>query len=106
MSCSTFTVRIRDYLVMLCQKANKPQLGGGYMAPMGAVHWNYVKKLQTQMREQGLEVSVAVLNYTLTPHARFPGQLRQAVSALRHLVEKEKRSPSTVSKLYWKLDEV
>ncbi|KAH7383808.1 Alpha/Beta hydrolase protein [Pyrenochaeta sp. MPI-SDFR-AT-0127] len=70
--------------------------GGGYMAPMGAVHWNYMKKIQKQMEEKGLELSIAVLNYTLTPHARFPGQLRQAVSALRHLLEKEKRSPSTI----------
>lgn len=70
--------------------------GGGYMAPMSSAHWGYLKKLQAKMGENDLDLSIACLNYTLTPHAKFPGQLRQAVSGLRYLIEKEERLPPTV----------
>jgi hypothetical protein len=43
------------------------------------------------------DFAIFCLDYTLVPHAVYPTQLRQAVSALRYLVQAQNRSPRTVS---------
>ncbi|KAK0610057.1 Alpha/Beta hydrolase protein [Bombardia bombarda] len=68
--------------------------GGGYILPCqpGHLDWclrAYVKhpKVQELMRQgEDGEVAVAVLQYTLAPEAKYPGQLRQAAAALAHLL--------------------
>lgn len=49
------------------------------------------------MIEAGGDISVLSLSYTLAPNAKYPTQLRQAVSALQYLIETEGRDPLKVS---------
>jgi acetyl esterase/lipase len=44
----------------------------------------------------GHDVAIFFLAYTLTPHATYPAQLRQAVEALRYILTETNRSPSNV----------
>lgn len=46
---------------------------------------------------QNLELSVAIVAYTIAPAGVYPLQLRQAVSALRYLTETAQIAPSDVS---------
>lgn len=73
--------------------------GGGYIIPSTDGHWEYQYKLREKMIESGGDISVLSLSYTLAPNATYPIQLRQAVSALRYLVETEGRDPSTVRRV-------
>lgn len=62
--------------------------GGGYMVPMGDAYWQFMEYLASQFAaKQNGGVTIAVLEYTLTPHARYPTQLSQAAHALFHLIE-------------------
>jgi acetyl esterase/lipase len=67
--------------------------GGGYVCPPSEGHFQYLLHLQRSLPD----ASILLLAYTLAPEAQYPTQLIQAVSVLRHLVETEKRDPSTVS---------
>ncbi|ETS73029.1 hypothetical protein PFICI_15204 [Pestalotiopsis fici W106-1] len=60
--------------------------GGGYIAPVTPGHFEWCFRAYVE-RESGHEVAVAVLQYTLCPAARYPTQLMQATSALRHLMD-------------------
>ncbi|KAH7113560.1 Alpha/Beta hydrolase protein [Dactylonectria macrodidyma] len=61
--------------------------GGGYIAPLllGHLEWCWRAFVMTGI-EMHTEVAVAVLDYTLSPEARYPVQLCQAASALSHLL--------------------
>ncbi|KAF5572863.1 triacylglycerol lipase 2 [Fusarium pseudocircinatum] len=61
--------------------------GGGYAAPIttGHLDWCWRSYVLAGI-EKGVEVAVAVLEYTLIPEARYPVQLRQAASGLAHLL--------------------
>ncbi|KAH6894652.1 Alpha/Beta hydrolase protein [Thelonectria olida] len=61
--------------------------GGGYFAPLrpGHLEWCWQAYIETGI-EMNVEVAVAVLEYTLCPHARYPVQLRQAAAGLAHLL--------------------
>ncbi|RSL53452.1 hypothetical protein CEP53_007759 [Fusarium sp. AF-6] len=61
--------------------------GGGYIAALlpGHLEWCW-RAYITAGVEMQTEVAVAVLEYTLCPEARYPVQLRQAASALAHLL--------------------
>ncbi|KAI5463057.1 Alpha/Beta hydrolase protein [Mariannaea sp. PMI_226] len=63
--------------------------GGGYISPLlpGHLEWCWRAYVVAGM-EMKTEVAVAVLEYTLCPEARHPVQLRQATSALAHLLSK------------------
>ncbi|WZH42191.1 Alpha/Beta hydrolase protein [Fusarium acuminatum] len=63
--------------------------GGGYAAPLttGHLEWCW-RSYVTAGSDMGIEVAVAVLEYTLTTEARHPVQLRQATSGLAHLLSK------------------
>ncbi|PFH45237.1 hypothetical protein AMATHDRAFT_161574 [Amanita thiersii Skay4041] len=60
--------------------------GGGYVAPMQhftATFWRY---LQLRLESRGIDVGIAVLNYSLVPSKLFPAQLHQAISAVEYLL--------------------
>jgi acetyl esterase/lipase len=44
----------------------------------------------------GHDVAVFFLAYTLTPHATYPTQLRQAIEALRYILTETNRSPANI----------
>ncbi|CVL11669.1 related to triacylglycerol lipase 2 [Fusarium proliferatum] len=63
--------------------------GGGYAAPITTGHLDWCwRAFVLAGIEKGVEVAVAVLEYTLIPEARYPVQLRQAASGLAHLLQK------------------
>ncbi|KAH7210602.1 Alpha/Beta hydrolase protein [Fusarium oxysporum] len=63
--------------------------GGGFAAPMTTGHLDWCWRAYVLAGiEKGVEVAVAVLEYTLIPEARYPVQLRQAASGLAHLLHK------------------
>ncbi|KAF4340747.1 triacylglycerol lipase 2 [Fusarium beomiforme] len=74
------------------QQAKKVVLffhGGGYAAPITAGHLEWCWRAYVVAGiEMGIDVAVAVLEYTLTPEARYPVQLRQAASGLKSLLHK------------------
>ncbi|OHW95627.1 alpha beta hydrolase fold protein [Colletotrichum incanum] len=72
------------------RKATKVVLffhGGGYVAPIGSGHftwcWNCYVADGPGAKD---EVAVAILEYSLCPGTKYPTQLRQAVTALNHLL--------------------
>jgi acetyl esterase/lipase len=63
--------------------------GGGYAAPITTGHLDWCwRSFVLAGIEKGVEVAVAVLEYTLIPEARYPVQLRQAASGLACLLQK------------------
>jgi acetyl esterase/lipase len=48
------------------------------------------------LNENGHDLAVFFPRYTLTPHAVYPTQLRQAVEALRYIINETGRSPANV----------
>jgi acetyl esterase/lipase len=63
--------------------------GGGYVAPLlpGHLEWCW-RTYVAAGRETDIEVAVAVLEYQLCPEAKYPEQLRQAVTALAHILSR------------------
>lgn len=61
--------------------------GGGYVAPLlpGHLEWCWRAYVAAGF-ETNTEVAVAVLEYQLCPEAKYPEQLRQAVTALSHIL--------------------
>lgn len=70
--------------------------GGGFIAAATPGHLKYQFALQKAIRKQGHDLSIFSLSYTLAPKAVYPSQLNQAASALRYLVQDQKRDPSTI----------
>ncbi|KAI8682309.1 Abhydrolase-3 domain-containing protein [Fusarium sp. Ph1] len=66
--------------------------GGGYISPLlpGHLEWCWRAYIAAGI-EKKTEVAVAVLEYTLCPEASYPVQLRQAASALAHLLSQHVR---------------
>ncbi|KAJ0121967.1 hypothetical protein J7T55_002478 [Diaporthe amygdali] len=64
--------------------------GGGYITPAIPGHMEWCLQAYVvankHMRNSRDRVAVAVLQYTLTPQARFPTQMCQAASGLAHLL--------------------
>lgn len=62
--------------------------GGGYMVPIrkGHLEWCWRAYVAPGLEDGGVETAVAVLQYTVTPGARFPTQLRQAASGLSRIL--------------------
>ncbi|KAH8898820.1 alpha/beta-hydrolase [Thozetella sp. PMI_491] len=62
--------------------------GGGYIAPIIAGHLNWCYRAYVLAAAAiDIDCAVAVLQYTLVPEARYPVQLQQAVSALKHIIQ-------------------
>lgn len=70
--------------------------GGGFQYPAVKPHFEFISGLVDSLNAVGHDLSVFFLTYTLTPYARYPTQLRQAVEALRYILVDTKRSPSDV----------
>ncbi|KAL1887664.1 hypothetical protein Sste5346_010059 [Sporothrix stenoceras] len=61
--------------------------GGGYVAPLMRGHLEWCWRVFVEPHVSTFnEIAVAILDYTLCPHAQFPTQLRQAVDALQFLL--------------------
>ncbi|KAI1205455.1 Alpha/Beta hydrolase protein [Annulohypoxylon truncatum] len=62
--------------------------GGGYIAPIIRGHFfAAVNAFLVPGNEVGVEVAVAILSYSLAPAKTFPAQLRQAVLALKCILD-------------------
>ncbi|RJE19234.1 hypothetical protein PHISCL_08422 [Aspergillus sclerotialis] len=70
--------------------------GGGFALAASAGHFNFVNNLITTLNNNGHDVALFFLAYTLTPSASYPTQLRQSVEALRYILSDQSRSPSSV----------
>jgi acetyl esterase/lipase len=60
------------------------------------VHFEFWLEMLRALNESGHDLAVFFPRYTLTPHATYPTQLRQAVEALRHIIVTTGRSASNV----------
>lgn len=74
-----------------------PPTGGGFYGAATVGHMRYLYTLQEEMKKLGHDFAIFALTYTLAPGAVYPTQLRQAASALTHLLTEENRDPSMVS---------
>lgn len=62
----------------------------------GATHFDFWLDLLQVINENGHDIAVFFPRYTLTPHEVYPTQLRQAVGALRYILNDAERAPSNV----------
>jgi len=61
--------------------------GGGFSLPMTEDVCNFWLYAQKQLAEtESVDFSIAIVKYTLVPHAHFPTPLHQTVAALNHLL--------------------
>ncbi|KAI9924921.1 hypothetical protein ASPWEDRAFT_31766 [Aspergillus wentii DTO 134E9] len=70
--------------------------GGAYVNPAHPQHIETLIDCMKACHAQNLELSVAIVAYTIAPAGVYPLQLRQAVSALRYLTETAQIAPSDV----------
>ncbi|KAF7763495.1 hypothetical protein Agabi119p4_8032 [Agaricus bisporus var. burnettii] len=59
--------------------------GGAFLLPPIDTHVKFWARVGAKLGERGINVSLAMLEYTLVPAAAFPTQLKQAVAAINHL---------------------
>jgi len=59
-------------------------------------HFEFWLEMIRALNENGHDLAVFFPRYTLTPHAVYPTQLRQAVEALRYIINETGRSPANV----------
>lgn len=71
-------------------------LGGGYIAPATPGHMKYQFALPEYLRKQGIDISIFSLSYHLAPQGVYPTQIKQALAALQHVIEKDGRDPGTI----------
>ncbi|KAB8237401.1 hypothetical protein ETB97_001384 [Aspergillus alliaceus] len=70
--------------------------GGGFALACAPGHITFYNTLINTLNAEGHDIALFLLTYTLTPHAVYPTQLRQAVEALRYILTDTHRDPSTV----------
>ncbi|OOF92897.1 hypothetical protein ASPCADRAFT_133284 [Aspergillus carbonarius ITEM 5010] len=70
--------------------------GGGFALPANVGYFKFFTKLIATMAASNKSLAVFTLTYTLAPQATYPTQLRQAVSALRHVLDKTSHGPSHI----------
>ncbi|TWU71017.1 hypothetical protein ED733_002674 [Metarhizium rileyi] len=68
--------------------------GGGFCLPANKAYFDFLQHLVTCSRASSQDLAIFVLTYSLAPAANHPTQLKQAVSALRHVLAS--RAPSNV----------
>lgn len=61
--------------------------GGGFALPANRGYFKFFTNILADARQTNKSLSVFCLSYTLAPHAQYPVQLRQAVEALRHVLQ-------------------
>ncbi|BDD64255.1 hypothetical protein MAP00_009093 [Monascus purpureus] len=71
--------------------------GGGFNFPASTMHFSFFySEIVKPLNKEGHDVAFFFLEYTLTPCASYPTQLRQAVEGLRYILDETKRLPSSV----------
>ncbi|KAF3933509.1 hypothetical protein ABW20_dc0101621 [Dactylellina cionopaga] len=70
--------------------------GGGYNLGIGEHHLVWLHRVQQALKKRGVEVDLAIMEYGLTPVARYPTQLIQSVEVLRSLIEKHGYDPANI----------
>ncbi|KAF4769758.1 hypothetical protein N7455_006440 [Penicillium solitum] len=70
--------------------------GGGFAMPAIPAYFDFWIEMLKALNETGHDLAVFFPRYTLTPHATYPTQLRQAVEALRYIINETGRSPANV----------
>lgn len=82
----------------ICPQPNptNPHPGGGFALSGGEGHFTFYNGLIESLNANGHDVALFFLSYTLTPHASYPTQLRQAVEALRYILISTPRTPADV----------
>ncbi|KAK8918010.1 putative carboxylesterase 6 [Metarhizium anisopliae] len=68
--------------------------GGGFGMAANTAFFEFWEKLVVSARTRDKDLAVFALSYTLSPHARYPTQLTQAVEALRYIVSQGRRPGS------------
>ncbi|RHZ53466.1 hypothetical protein CDV55_104768 [Aspergillus turcosus] len=66
--------------------------GGGYISPLSAGHFKFARAAA-----QRLHAKCALLEYTLAPELKYPGQLAQAAAALRYLLQHHDAADITIA---------
>ncbi|OAP55714.1 hypothetical protein AYL99_09866 [Fonsecaea erecta] len=61
--------------------------GGGYTFPATDVHWTMLSNLIELAKKNDETLRVMLLEYELTPKGYYPLQLKQAVAAIKHLLD-------------------
>ncbi|KAL4958756.1 putative 6-hexanolactone hydrolase [Aspergillus stella-maris] len=73
--------------------------GGGFILPAVPGHFTFLSSLIAELNKNGHDVAIFFLSYTLSPPTAYPTQLRQAIEALRYILNTDQgtgRSPSDV----------
>ncbi|KAF8644342.1 hypothetical protein AX16_008549 [Volvariella volvacea WC 439] len=60
--------------------------GGAFAVPMQDFMLDFLEYIHAKLKAKGLDVGVAVLNYSLITDKVFPGQLKEISAALSHLL--------------------
>ncbi|RHZ54629.1 putative lipase/esterase [Aspergillus thermomutatus] len=66
--------------------------GGGYIFPLSAGHFKFARAAA-----QRLNAKCVLLEYTLAPELKYPGQLAQAAAALRYLLQYHDATDVTIA---------
>ncbi|EAS30408.3 alpha/beta hydrolase fold protein [Coccidioides immitis RS] len=61
--------------------------GGGFAISAGTAYFQVLKGIMEELNAAGKDIAIFVLTYTLAPHAVYPTQVKQAVEALRHVIQ-------------------
>ncbi|KAL1956360.1 hypothetical protein VTO42DRAFT_7343 [Malbranchea cinnamomea] len=70
--------------------------GGGFAVPAGIAYLQFLSDIADDLRTAGKDVAIFIVTYSLTPHAVYPTQFKQAVAALRYILEDLKHPPANV----------
>ncbi|KAL4986387.1 Alpha/Beta hydrolase protein [Aspergillus falconensis] len=72
--------------------------GGGFVLPAVTGHFSFLGNLLEELNNNGHDVAIFFLSYTLSPPAAYPTQLRQSVKALQYILTEDQggRDPSNV----------
>ncbi|SMQ56000.1 unnamed protein product [Zymoseptoria tritici ST99CH_1A5] len=62
--------------------------GGGFGVPAFEGHVKFVGKTIEKVKQNGVDLNVAMLEYALTPAAKYPVQITQAAEALHFLLDR------------------
>jgi alpha/beta hydrolase fold len=75
---------------------NIPSTGGGFGLPASIWLFHVLSDILDELKAAGNDAAIFILTYTLTPHAVYPTQMKQAVEALRYIIRDVGRSPANV----------
>lgn len=78
------------------RRKTKYPKGGGFALAASAGHFDFLNNLISALNATGHDISLFFLAYTLAPTASYPTQLRQAVEALRYILQGTARAPGNV----------